>query len=82
MKESPVRAVVFQPATYQGLQRGIHQMVSAVRPTLGPLPRIVAISGVLDSSQPETLDDAGTIARRVIALPDAGFAVAHARGGG
>ena len=62
--------VVFQPATHRALQRGIHQMTQAVRPTLGPHPRIVAIDRVLDERIPELLDDGGTIAKRIIQLPD------------
>ena len=62
--------VVFQPSAYQGLQRGINQMVEAVRPTLGPLPRIVAIERMTRSRTPELLDNGGVIARRIIQLPD------------
>jgi len=45
-------------------------MVEAIRPTLGPRPRIVAIDRVLDDKMPELLDNGGTIARRIIQLPD------------
>lgn len=62
--------VVFQPRTYRGFQRGANQIVNAVRPTLGPRPRIVAIQRVLDEQMPELLDDGGTIVKRIIALPD------------
>ena len=58
--------VVFQPTAYQGLQRGINQMVEAVRPTLGPLPRIIAIERVMRGKTPELLDSGGVIARRII----------------
>ncbi len=68
MKESPARRVVFHPAARNGLQRGIHQMVAAVRPTLGPVAGRVALAGVMGTSTPETLDDAGTIARRIIEI--------------
>ena len=45
-------------------------MVATVRPTLGPLPRTVAVLDV-DSGRPiEVLDDAATILRRTIELPD------------
>ena len=45
-------------------------MVGAVRPTLGPLPRTVAVEDI-DSGRPiEVLDDAATILRRIIELPD------------
>jgi chaperonin GroEL len=70
MPKSKSQRVVFQPATYKGLQRGINQMVEAVRPTLGPRPRIVAIDRVLDEKMPEMLDNGGIIARRIIQLAD------------
>jgi chaperonin GroEL len=70
MPKSKTRRVVFQPTTYQGLQRGINQMVEAIRPTLGPQPRIVAIDRILDERMPELLDDGGIIARRIIQLAD------------
>lgn len=68
MSRSRTRRVVFQPATYQGMQRGINQMVEAIRPTLGPRPRIVAIDRILDEKMPELLDNGGIIARRIIQL--------------
>jgi chaperonin GroEL len=68
MPNTRTRRVVFQPATYQGLQRGINQMVNAIRPTLGPRPRIVAIDRTLDDKMPEMLDNGGIIARRIIQL--------------
>jgi chaperonin GroEL len=64
------RRVVFQPTTHRALQYGIRQIVQAVRPTLGPRPRIVAIDRILDERMPELLDDGGTIAKRIIELPD------------
>ncbi len=66
----PPRPLVFQPAATGGLARGIRQIVAAVRPTLGPLPRRVAIQRPFAGSAPELLDDAGTIARRIVELPD------------
>jgi chaperonin GroEL len=62
--------VVFQPQAYRGMQRGINQMVEAVRPTLGPLPRFVAIDRAAESRTPELLDSGATIARRILELPD------------
>jgi chaperonin GroEL len=62
--------VVFQPATHRALQRGIRQIAQAIRPTLGPRPRVVAIDRILDERMPELLDDGGTIAKRIIQLPD------------
>jgi chaperonin GroEL len=61
---------VFQPAAYEGLQRGINKLVKTIRPTLGPLPRIVAIDGINPGQLPETLDNGGLIARRIIQLPN------------
>ncbi len=69
MSKSKTQRVKFQPATYRGFQRGINQIVEAIRPTLGPRPRIVAIDRILDQRMPELLDDGGLIARRIIQLP-------------
>lgn len=70
MPRSKTRRVVFQPAAYRGMQRGINQMIEAIRPTLGPRPRIVAIDRILDDKMPELLDNGGVIARRIIQLAD------------
>ena len=70
MPRAKNRRVVFQPATYRGLQRGVNQIVGAIRPTLGPRPRVVAIDRILDERMPELLDDGGVIAKRIIQLPD------------
>ncbi len=63
----PTPKVIHQPQTQQALQRGFAQLVQAVAPTLGPLPRR-AIAQNLDKF--ELLDDGGLIARRIIAIPD------------
>jgi chaperonin GroEL len=52
------------------MQQGINQMINAIRPTLGPRPRIVAIDRLLDNKMPEMLDNGGIIARRIIQLAD------------
>jgi chaperonin GroEL len=70
MAKSQTQRVVLQPGVYQGLQRGIGCVVAAVRPTLGPLPRIVAIDRTAKNEIPELLDDGGVIARRILELPD------------
>jgi len=70
MAKSKTRRVVVQPATYKNIQRGIDQVVAAVRPTLGPLPRVTAIDRMFSDKVPEILDSGGLIARRVIQLPD------------
>jgi chaperonin GroEL len=62
--------VVYQPEAHRGMQRGISQMVEAIRPTLGPLPRLVAIGTGVDGHTPELLDNGATIARRILELPD------------
>jgi chaperonin GroEL len=63
--------VIFQPATYRGLQRGINQVANAIRPTLGPRPRFVTIDNVdLHDKTPQPFDDGGSIARYIIQLPD------------
>jgi chaperonin GroEL len=71
MKKNKLNRVVFQPRTYQGMLEGIDQIVNAVRPTLGPMPRMVAIARDKPHDQvPEMLDSGGVIARRIIQLPD------------
>jgi chaperonin GroEL len=61
--------VVFQPEVRQGMQRGINQIINAIRPTLGPLPRTVAIERIARTDElPELLDSGGTIARRIIQI--------------
>jgi chaperonin GroEL len=69
MPQRRIQPVVFQPATHKGIQRGINQIVSAIRPTLGPRPRCVAIDKEARGDV-ELLDDGGVIARRIIQLPD------------
>ena len=64
------RRVTFQPTTYRAFQQGVNQLAGAIRPTLGPRPRLVAIDRILDKKMPEMLDDGGTIAKRIIQLPD------------
>jgi chaperonin GroEL len=45
-------------------------MAEAVRPTLGPIARTVAVQDVRSGRPIEVLDDAATILRRVIEIPD------------
>ncbi len=70
MKKSKNNRVIFQPTAYQAIQKGINQMANVVRPTLGPLPRMVAFERNTKNERPEILDDGGTIVRRIIALPN------------
>lgn len=67
MKARQKPGVVFQPHVHQALKRGIHTMVAAIRPTLGPLGGGIAIDRMNSAKKtPELLDDGGVIARRVI----------------
>jgi chaperonin GroEL len=52
------------------MQKGINLIVDAVRPTLGPRPRGVAIDRMLSDKIPEILDDGGTIVRRIVQIAD------------
>jgi chaperonin GroEL len=53
------------------MQSGFDQLVDLIRPTLGPLPHITACEKVSSRGElPELLDSGGTIARRVIQIPD------------
>jgi len=69
-KREQTPGVVFQPQTHQGMQRGIEKIVSAVRPTLGPLHRTVIIEKESKVGRPELHDDGAVIARRIIQLPE------------
>jgi chaperonin GroEL len=62
--------LTLQPVTYRAFQRGVDQLVGAIRPTLGPLPRLVAVAGTSRLRPPELLDDGALIARRIIELPE------------
>ena len=70
MKHDPKASLVFQPHVHMGMQRGVAKIVGAIRPTLGPTPRVVAIDRILDHRIPEILDDGAVIAKRIIELPD------------
>ena len=53
------------------MESGIRQMVALIRPTLGPLPHVVAQEKIGQrDSLPEMLDSGGAIARRVIEIPN------------
>ena len=67
---APPKRLIFQPDASLSLQRGINLIVDAIRPTLGPIPRTVAVSQVMDGKPPELLDKGGLIARRITDLPD------------
>lgn len=57
-------------AASTALLRGVERMTRLLRPTLGPLPRTVAVSPFMRTQPPEILDSAATIARRTVQLPD------------
>jgi len=62
--------ILFQPNVYQQMQRGINQVINAIRPTLGPNPHYTGIEAFPRTKAPELLDDGGTIARRLVELPN------------
>ena len=64
--------VVLQPRTSLELQKGINLVVNAVRPTLGPRPRLVAMERLLRTEAAEILDDGATIARRITEIKPRG----------
>ncbi|KAA3664333.1 MAG: hypothetical protein DWQ04_06265 [Chloroflexi bacterium] len=64
----PNSKVIFQPNTADCLQQGVNQMLNAIIPTLGPFPRMVAFDNTAKGL--ELLDDGGTIARRIIQIPN------------
>jgi chaperonin GroEL len=67
----PKKRVIFRLQARRALLRGVDQMARLVRPTLGPVHRNVAIAPIVGTDKsPELLDDAGTILRRVIEMPD------------
>jgi chaperonin GroEL len=64
------RRVRFQPASSLAMRRGIHQLVNAIRPTLGPLSKAVAVEKTMRSDPPELIDNGAIIARRVVQIRD------------
>jgi chaperonin GroEL len=67
-KKKQPPGVVFQQKAREGLQGGINAIVGAIRPTLGPLPRLVVNDRGAKTGGPEFLDDGAIIARRIIQL--------------
>ncbi len=71
MKLTRTPGIVFQPKSHRAMQRGVNTLIGAIRPTLGPSARTVAIDYLMQQhAQPELLDSGGVIARRVIELAD------------
>ncbi len=62
--------VIFAHQAHAELRRGINLLADLVRPTLGPVPRYVAVEKSNRMRSPDLLDEGGTIARRTIQLPD------------
>ncbi|MCY3799560.1 MAG: hypothetical protein OXG84_17275, partial [Chloroflexi bacterium] len=61
--------IVFQPEAHRHIGAGINKLVAAIRPTLGPTPRTVAMTRLDDARKtPEVLDNGGAIARKVIEM--------------
>lgn len=61
--------IVFQPEAHRHIGAGINKLVAAIRPTLGPTPRTVAMTRLDDVRKtPEVLDSGGIIARKVIEM--------------
>ena len=65
-------SIRFAPRASFDLQQGVDAIANLARATLGPTPRTVAIaSGWSGTRAPEILDDAATISRRIVEIPDA-----------
>jgi chaperonin GroEL len=62
--------ILYGSAARAALLRGADQLAALVAPTLGPVPRMVAIAPILGNEPPEILDTAATIARRTIEIDD------------
>lgn len=62
--------MLLAPQSFAALRYGVDQMARLVRPTLGPAPRCVAMTGTERTAPPEVLDNAALTLRRVIQLPD------------
>jgi chaperonin GroEL len=59
------------PAAQTALVKGVDRMASLLRPTLGPLPRTVAMTRLTGGTEgPEILDDAAVIARKTFRVGD------------
>ncbi|MEZ4736854.1 MAG: hypothetical protein R3E79_57970, partial [Caldilineaceae bacterium] len=69
---SPQPAIVTQPQVYHDLQQGVDTIMVAIRPTLGPAPRLVALARANPHEAPEILDDGALIARRIIQITPRG----------
>jgi len=66
-------ALVLQPKTFRYIKNGVNLIANAIRPTLGPIPRLVALEALNRTDRPELLDDGATIARRIIQIRPRGW---------
>jgi chaperonin GroEL len=62
--------VKLSPDARKLFKEGVDLMGNLVRPTIGPVARMVAMGRMMPNKPPELLDQAGVIARRTIQLPD------------
>ena len=70
MPQKAYRDVLLKPRARVAMARGVDQMAGVLRVTLGPHARAVVMAPTISTRSPELLTDAGTIARRIIELPD------------
>lgn len=61
----PIPKIIQQPNTHHAMQQGIKTLASAIRPTLGPLPRY---SIHMQNGDYEVLDNGGIVARRLLQM--------------
>ena len=69
--EDKRRGVLLAPEVHRAMKQGVETMTAPLAATLGPLSRTVAIASLSsNNAAPEILNDAATIARRVIEIPN------------
>jgi hypothetical protein len=51
MVQGKTQRVIFQSGTRRGIQNGVDQLVGAIRPTLGPKARVVAMDSLTFGSK-------------------------------
>jgi len=66
----PKPQVVFGSKVRREFLQGSEQITAAVRPTLGPSPRLTLIENAIPEKAPELLDSGGLIARRILQLSE------------
>lgn len=60
--------VLHEPLSLLSFLRGVCALVNAIRPTLGPIHRVVVLQDRRYQKMPEVLDDGGLVARRILEL--------------